>query len=179
MFQQPTLTSDDVILHDKSLLPKMTVPQAIAYTRRLLETLQSTSGIYLPGFHPIYIRGTDVCTRDWVKETLSMIRDMGIPFLNADEWANFNLERRAIKVGRTDFEQQAAPQGADYAYELSTDIGAASSITLVFPHSYRSIWIDGSKDRLSEASWCGNALAWHSLNLDPRSKLMIHIGRED
>jgi len=177
MFQQPTLTSDDVVLHDKSLLPPMSVSQAIAYTERLLETLRRTGGLYLPGFHPIYIRGTDVCTRDWLKETMAMIRDMGTPFLSADEWARFNLERRSVRSGRTDLEPGSAPPGADYAYRLSTDIGACS-ITLVFPRDCRSIWIDGRGHRLSEAVWCGTAVAWHSLSLDPGSELTIHIGRE-
>ncbi len=177
IFQQPTFTSDDVVLHDKSLFPRMTTSQAVAYTRRLLETLRETSGIYLPGFHPIYIRGASVCTRDWIKETMGMIRDMGMPFLSADEWADFNLERRAITAVRMDLDPQSAPPGTDYAYQLSTEVGARS-ITLVFPQGYRSIWIEGQRHRLSESRWCGTEVAWHSLSLDPRSKSTIYIGRE-
>jgi hypothetical protein len=99
VYEQATLSSEDMLLTDKSLLPAMTVDEATRLSiTQIDEAAEKYHGVYHPCFHPVYVRSKTKCSAPWIDAVAQHIRQRGLPFMNGREWVDFNDARREVRI---------------------------------------------------------------------------------
>ncbi|HIE52300.1 MAG TPA: hypothetical protein EYP85_11125 [Armatimonadetes bacterium] len=148
-YSQCTLTSDDCMLEDKTLLPVHTVDEAITLTLRLLDDLRTRwQGVYQPCFHPLRLRQAPPPTQVWYEATLDALREREFLSVSGEEWVAFNEARRAVRLTRQgEGWQLYAPQ-------------AIQGLTILFPARVERVAVNGQSQPLQPVKWNGVAAKW-------------------
>lgn len=129
IYEQTTVGMEDVWLTDKSLLPAMTMEEAIALSKKQIdEAADRFHSVYHPCFHPIYVSQPTHNIIEWVEAVTRHIRHRGIPFVNASEWVAFNDARRSVKITRLTWDASSGKS----SFGITSD-GAVVDLTLLLP----------------------------------------------
>ncbi len=133
VYEQATLSSEDVLLSDKALLPAMTLEQAIELSLGQIDDLADKfHGVYHPCFHPVYVNHKSKCSAPWIEAVARRAHERGLPFVNGREWVEFNDARRGVQIQNLSFDNQTGVLRFDIR-----SLRAVSGLTLLLPANFK------------------------------------------
>ena len=112
VFEQSTISTDDGWLLPKGGLPAHTLaaPSAVPMSR-LTPPAERYHTVFHPYFHPVSLKGGRAMpypTLPWMESILAHCRRLGLPFLDAERWVDWNLARRAVTLASLEHDGDGA-----------------------------------------------------------------------
>jgi hypothetical protein len=102
VFEQSTISGDDSWLLPKGGRPALTLADAIARSCEQIDAaVERYHTVVHPYFHPVLLKGGRAIpypTLPWLETFLAHARHRHIPFLDAEQWLDWNQARRTVEL---------------------------------------------------------------------------------
>ncbi|PIY48071.1 MAG: hypothetical protein COZ05_04190, partial [Armatimonadetes bacterium CG_4_10_14_3_um_filter_59_10] len=143
VYEQASISIEDGLFTEKTLLPSMTVEECIELSiTQIDEATDLYHSVYHPCFHPTYTSAEGKSSTLWLEAVAAHLQKRGIPFVNGREWVEFNNARRGVEFTAMAWDEA----GGRLQFGVTSDRDI-DGLTILLPATFR-----GRRSKMSDAS---------------------------